>query len=31
MRTTSFDFDNEDARFKVLVNDEEQYSFWPAD
>lgn len=31
MRTTSFDFDNDEAVFKVLVNDEEQYSLWPAD
>ncbi|MFI0486740.1 MbtH family protein [Actinomadura sp. 9N215] len=31
MRTTSFDFENEDAVFKVLVNHEEQYSIWPAD
>ena len=31
MRTTSFDFENEEAVFKVLVNHEEQYSFWPAD
>lgn len=31
MRTTTFDFDAPDARFKILVNDEEQYSFWPAD
>ena len=22
-------FDNEDGRFLVLVNDEEQHSFWP--
>ncbi|MFE3194158.1 MbtH family protein [Nocardia sp. NPDC059240] len=22
-------FDNEDGRFQVLVNDEEQYSLWP--
>lgn len=31
VRTTSFDFDNDDAVFKVLVNAEEQYSMWPAD
>jgi MbtH protein len=31
VRTTTFDFDAPDARFKILVNDEEQYSFWPAD
>ena len=31
MRTTSFDFDNPEARFKVLINHEEQYSLWPAD
>ncbi len=31
MRTTSFDFDSAEARFKVLINDEEQYSLWPAD
>ena len=31
MRTTSFDFENEEAVFKVLVNHEEQYSMWPAD
>ncbi|MFF0522340.1 MbtH family protein [Actinomadura nitritigenes] len=31
MRTTSYDFENEDAVFKVLVNHEEQYSLWPAD
>lgn len=31
MRTTTFDFDNDDARFLVLVNHEEQYSLWPAD
>lgn len=31
MRTTSFDFENPDAVFKVLVNHEEQYSLWPAD
>lgn len=23
-------FDDENAQFKVLVNDEEQYSLWPA-
>ena len=31
MRTVRFDFDSPDARFRVLVNDEEQYSLWPAD
>jgi MbtH protein len=31
MRTTTFDFENPDARFKVLINHEEQYSLWPAD
>lgn len=31
MRTTTFDFENPDAVFKVLVNHEEQYSLWPAD
>lgn len=31
MRTTSYDFENEEAVFKVLVNHEEQYSLWPAD
>jgi MbtH protein len=31
LRTTSFDFDSPEARFKVLVNEEEQYSLWPAD
>jgi MbtH protein len=31
MRTTSFDFENDEAVFKVLVNHEDQYSFWPAD
>lgn len=31
MRTTSFDFENEEAVFKVLINHEEQYSLWPAD
>jgi len=31
MRTVSFDFDSPEARFKVLVNHEEQYSLWPAD
>jgi MbtH protein len=31
MPTTSFDFENPDAVFKVLVNHEEQYSLWPAD
>ena len=31
MRTTSYDFENPDARFKVVVNHEEQYSIWPAD
>jgi MbtH protein len=31
LRTTSFDFESPDARFKVLINDEEQYSLWPAD
>jgi MbtH protein len=31
MRTTTFDFESPDARFKVLINDEEQYSLWPAD
>jgi MbtH protein len=31
VRTTSFDFENESAVFKVLVNHEEQYSLWPAD
>lgn len=31
MRTTTFDVDNDDAQFLVLVNDEEQYSLWPAD
>jgi MbtH protein len=31
MRTVSFDFDSPEARFKVLINHEEQYSLWPAD
>jgi len=31
VRTTSFDFENDEAVFKVLVNHEEQYSLWPAD
>ncbi|MEU2541360.1 MbtH family protein [Streptomyces iakyrus] len=31
MRTVTFDFENDEARFKVLINDEEQYSIWPAD
>jgi MbtH protein len=31
MRTVTFDFENPEARFKVLINHEEQYSFWPAD
>jgi MbtH protein len=31
LRTTSFDFESPEARFKVLINDEEQYSLWPAD
>lgn len=31
VRTTTFDFESPDARFKVLINDEEQYSLWPAD
>jgi MbtH protein len=31
VRTTSFDFDSPEARFKVLINDEEQHSLWPAD
>lgn len=31
VRTTSFDFESPEARFKVLINDEEQYSLWPAD
>ena len=31
MRTVTFDFDSPDARFKVLINHEEQYSLWPAD
>lgn len=31
LRTVSFDFESPDARFKVLINDEEQYSLWPAD
>lgn len=31
MRTTSFDFDNDESVFKVLVNGEAQYSLWPAD
>ncbi len=31
MRTTSFDFESPEARFRVLINAEEQYSLWPAD
>ena len=31
LRTTTFDFESPDARFKVLINHEEQYSLWPAD
>jgi MbtH protein len=31
MPSTSWDFEDPDARFKVLVNHEEQYSLWPAD
>jgi MbtH protein len=31
VRTVSFDFDSPEARFKVLINHEEQYSLWPAD
>ena len=29
--TTTFDFESPEARFKVLINEEEQYSLWPAD
>jgi MbtH protein len=29
--TASFDVTSPQARFRVLVNDEEQYSLWPAD
>lgn len=31
MRTVTWDFENAEARFKVLINHEEQYSLWPAD
>jgi MbtH protein len=31
LRTVSFDFESSEARFKVLINHEEQYSLWPAD
>ncbi len=31
MRTVTFDFESPEARFRVLVNAEEQYSIWPAD
>jgi MbtH protein len=31
VRTVSFDFENPEARFKVLINEEEQYSLWPGD
>jgi MbtH protein len=31
VRTTSFDIDNVEAVFKVLVNHEDHYSLWPAD
>jgi MbtH protein len=31
MRTVTYDFESAEARFKVLVNHEEQYSLWPAD
>jgi MbtH protein len=31
MRTTTFDFETPEALFKVLINDEEQYSLWPGD
>jgi MbtH protein len=31
VRTVSFDFENAEARFKVLINHEEQFSLWPAD
>jgi MbtH protein len=31
LRTVSFDFESPEARFKVLINHEEQYSLWPAD
>jgi MbtH protein len=31
VRTVTFDFESPEARFKVLVNSEEQYSIWPAD
>jgi MbtH protein len=31
VRTVSFDFDSPEARFRVLVNHEEQYSLWPGD
>jgi MbtH protein len=31
MRTVTLDFESPDARFKVLLNAEEQYSLWPAD
>jgi MbtH protein len=31
VRTVSFDFESDEARFKVLINHEEQYSLWPAD
>jgi MbtH protein len=31
MRTVTYDFESPEARFRVLVNHEEQYSLWPAD
>jgi MbtH protein len=31
LRTTSFDFESPEAKFRVLINHEEQYSLWPAD
>lgn len=31
MRTVTWDFESPEARFKVLINHEEQYSLWPAD
>ena len=30
MMRTMVDFDAEDTRFQVVVNDEEQYSLWPS-
>jgi MbtH protein len=31
MRSVTFDLESTEARFIVLVNQEEQYALWPAD